>query len=78
MNEIEAVIIVGAWTFGTLFLLYNYAMLNGLNKQLLNLLTSKIDQKGQLEMIIKNIEESIITLSEDRIHLVNEPFLNLF
>ena len=63
---------------GSFFLLFNFSMLRVLNNQSLDLLASNFEDKCKLEMIIQNIEESIITLSDDRVQLVNEPFLNIF
>lgn len=75
-NDVGLVIIL--LFSGSIFLLFNFSMLGVLNNQSLDLLASNFEEKCKLEMIIQNIEESIITLSDDRVQMVNEPFLNIF
>ena len=37
-----------------------------------------IDQKNKFEMIVQNIEESIVIIDDKKIELVNKQFLKLF
>jgi molecular chaperone DnaK (HSP70) len=39
---------------------------------------SNIDQKNQFEMIIQNIEESLVIFEDNRMELVNQQFLKHF
>jgi hypothetical protein len=39
---------------------------------------SNIDQKNQFEMIIQNIEESLVIFENNRMELVNQQFLKHF
>jgi hypothetical protein len=44
----------------------------------LNDLIEKEDQKHELNMIIQNFQESIVIITQNKMELVNQKFLNQF
>jgi hypothetical protein len=44
--------------------------------ELIDNLQSKIEQKTQFELIVQNLEESIVIISENRMQMVNQHFMN--
>ena len=64
--------------FGSIFFCCNLYVLGKQNEESLGNLISNFEQKTQLKMIVENIEESIITLQEKKIHIVNESFIQFF
>lgn len=53
--------------FGSFGLLYFIWMLRRINQETLQSIYSKNEQKMQLEMIVQNIEESLITIQQDKV-----------
>jgi hypothetical protein len=48
------------------------------NTELIDNLQSKIEEKTQFELIVQNLEESIVIISENRMQMVNQHFMNYF
>mgnify|MGYP006102973295 CR=1 FL=1 len=48
------------------------------NIEFLENFLSRLDEKNMFEMIVKNIEESLVIFEDNRIKLLNHQFLELF
>lgn len=46
------------------------------NMEHLQTVVEQVNQKGELDLIIQNLKESLLIISQNKIELVNEQFLN--
>ena len=64
--------------FGFAIWYLQLSLVEKINKEGVDNLQAKLEQKNQFELIVKNLEESLVIITDNKWQMANQQFLNNF